>query len=120
MKSIEVTLPLPPKQLHPNARVHFMAKAAATKRYRLRAELEARHALGRRDPPRWKAATVRVAWYFKTAARRDRDNLLASAKAIFDGLADAGIVDNDAAFTHLPHEVNKSDQPGVVLVVEGV
>lgn len=34
--------------------------------------------------------------------RRDRDNLLASLKAAFDGIADAGLVENDAGLTHLP------------------
>ena len=55
--------------------------------------------------PRWGrlvSAVVGVRWYAASSRSRDGDNALASLKAAFDGLADAGVVDNDSGITHLP------------------
>jgi Holliday junction resolvase RusA-like endonuclease len=45
---------------------------------------------------------------------------LASCKAIFDGLADAGVVVNDAAFAYMPvlTDVDKSNPRVVVTITE--
>lgn len=101
--SLIITLPLPPPELHPNARPHYMAKAAKTKRYRMDAYLVALHA--RREARHvlpWPSASVRVTRYAKTKRRADRDNVLASLKAAFDGIADAGVVLDDSQLTYLP------------------
>lgn len=45
-------------------------------------------------------ADIVCVFYFKDKRRRDRDNLLASLKAAFDGIADAGIVSDDSSFRH--------------------
>ena len=60
-------------------------------------------------------------FFFKTRRRRDRDNLLASLKAAFDGLADAGLVADDSGLIHMPVEqyIDRAD-PRVELVVERV
>lgn len=110
--SIRVTLPIPPKPLHPNARPHYMTKAKATKGYRVEAWLMAGKAIPKdARPPRWKSATVRVRWFSKTKRRPDADNALASLKAAFDGLTDAGVWTDDRAATFMPIEfgVDKSN-----------
>lgn len=75
-----ITLPLPPRTLSPNARVHWMAKARAVRSYRRLAMVEARRAA---RPHGWTAAEVRITWYSRTRTRPDPDNALASCKAGF-------------------------------------
>lgn len=100
-----IILQLPPKELHPNARTHWRVKALHTKAYRLAAALSAktwiRSGMGSM-PTRWPAATVEATFYFRDARRRDRDGMLSSLKAAFDGLSDAGLIADDSGLTHLP------------------
>lgn len=115
-QSLSITLPLPPRELSPNARAHWATKARATKRYRQAACVEA--VLAGVPAVPWTKATVQLRFHFRTAARRDRDNLLASMKAAFDGLADAGVVADDHGLTHLPVElVTGSADPRVEMVI---
>ena len=100
LTSLTIILPLPPKACHPNARPHRMAKAAAIKKARWDAGMAARAALGRKDPPRWAAATCQATFY--VAQHGDEDGRTASMKPYYDGLQDAGIVANDRGLTHLP------------------
>lgn len=112
MNTYTIILPLPHKHLSPNARPHWRAKAKATKAARWTANTETVkeiliHAIFSTDQssmrlPRWKTATVLIRAYFKDARKRDKDNIQASCKAYFDGLADAGLIDNDSGLTHLP------------------
>ncbi len=78
-----VTLPWPPKELSPNARVHWAVKARITKKYKeacWRELICERKGLYRRE-------------YFKFTfrppdkRRRDRDNCIASCKALQDALS---------------------------------
>jgi Holliday junction resolvase RusA-like endonuclease len=109
---------LPPAVLSPNARVHWGAKAKAVKRYRETANLTARAALGRRDVP-MQQARVTARFFFVDRRRRDRDNLLASLKPAFDGLADAHMIANDAGMTHMPVEIAVDrDYPRVEIEIE--
>lgn len=104
-RSVTITLPLPPRELSPNARVHYMAKARAVKKYRRWAATEAQVAMGTfslKHAYFWTAATVRVRWFTRTRRRPDADNALASLKAAFDGMADAGLFANDRGLTHKP------------------
>lgn len=104
--SVTMTLPLPSKELSPNSRVHWRVKAKATKSARQHS-----HALGLvAGRPMWKSANVRCVFTFGDKRQRDRDNLLASMKAYFDGLADAGIVENDSQLTYLPVEITAPDR----------
>lgn len=102
MKTLTVTIPIPPKELSPNARTHHMVKARAVKNYRLTCGLLA-CVEGRPAKP-WKRARVQAAFYVKTARglRSDGDNRLASLKAAFDALRDAGIIADDSGLTHEP------------------
>ena len=107
-----IDLPLPPKELSPNWRGHWAQKAKAVKRYR-----ELAHALSLANlRDRWPAALCQCTFTFKDARQRDKDNLLASMKAAFDGIADSGAVANDSGITHLPVlvQVDKAN-PGVAV-----
>lgn len=121
--AIAVTLPLPPKELAPNARAHYMARARATERYRDLAAWRSRAEILRLriEPPRWAAATVQVRYSFQVRRRRDGDNLLCSLKAAFDGLQAAGIVADDSGITYLPVAVtvDREAEESVTLEVRG-
>jgi len=116
--TVTISLPLPHKHLSPNSRCHWRAKAKAVKAYRAQAGLEVMaETCGERWL--WKEATVECRFYFKDIRRRDADNLLASMKSAFDGLADAGLVENDAAFTYLPvQQAKDKTNPRVEIAIE--
>lgn len=99
--TLTITLPLPPKELSPNARVHWRAKAAAVKRYRSSAKWAAIDAQAWHLWHRKSTATAQCTFYFAQNRRRDSDNLLASLKAGFLGIVDAGVIADDCGLTHL-------------------
>lgn len=99
--SYMITLPLPSPKLSPNARVHWAAKAKETKSLRGIAELTTTLLL-RGESPKWSAATVQTTYFFKRAARRDKDNFQSMLKAAFDGITDSGLISDDSGLTHLP------------------
>lgn len=101
MQRIVITLSLPPRELSPNWRGHWARKAKAVKAYRAQAWATAM-AAGKYQKPMWATATAQATFYHSSNRRRDTDNLLASLKAAFDGIAEAGIVANDSGITHLP------------------
>jgi Holliday junction resolvase RusA-like endonuclease len=110
---IGVVLPLPDRRLSPNSRVCWQAKARSVKAYRAFS-----FSLAQRYPSRWKAASAEATFYFRDKRRRDRDNLLASLKAAFDGIAAAGVVEDDADLTHLPVRVEVDrENPRVEIIL---
>lgn len=122
---IEIILPHPPRELHPNARPHFRRKADLVKQYRGCAHIAAKAQMNElrwRSPPQWKRATVEVIFFYKTNRQRDKDNLLASLKAAFDGIADSRLVANDSGLTFLPVRVvyNKNERETVSLIITEV
>lgn len=96
--TVTLTLPVPAEVLHPNARSHWASKARATKKRRH--EVATVAAAYRTPCMPWKAATIQATFYLPR--RRDGDGLNSWLKATIDGLADAGYVKNDSAFTLLP------------------
>lgn len=112
-------LPLPPAQLSPNARPHWRAKAKAVRGYRQTAAALCRVAMARQHVVGgWTEATCRAYWYHRDRRRRDRDNLQASLKAAFDGLADAGLLLDDVGLTHLPPVLRVDrERPHVLLEI---
>ena len=100
MPTMTVTLPWPADALQPNARVHWAAKAAAVKRARSDAWLCANAIKRQVGWIKCKAATIRATFYAPQKRKRDGDNHLAACKAYFDGLADAGVIENDAGFAY--------------------
>lgn len=118
MDQVIVEIPLPPPETHPNKRVHWAPKSRAKAKQRQDAYFAAIEALGQHSP-RWPVAEVEATFY--TSRRGDGDNLIAWLKATFDGLEDAGVIDNDGGFIHLPPKqvtgkASKGDRK-VVLVI---
>lgn len=97
-----ITIPLPHRNLSPNARCHWGAKSRCVRQHRHWAKLACMDAMNRQQVQTMVAAKVQAVFYFRTRQRRDGDNLLASMKASFDGLIDAGLLADDSAITHLP------------------
>lgn len=82
-----IQLSWPPRELHPNARAHFHAKARATKAYRLSACYTA---MAEGPILEKKVGLIcEVHFYPPDRRRRDADGMLSSVKAGIDGIADA-------------------------------
>jgi len=94
MTSLTITIPLPPKEVRNNWRGHWAKKAAAVKQYRFHAHMRALEAMGHREA-NWKKAKVHITAYFPTARHLDPTNLIDALKPAFDGLQDAGVIEND-------------------------
>jgi len=94
-----IVLPWPPKGLHPNDRVHFMAKSRAAKKARAWAFAAAREA--KAVAPADGRISVVLTFHPANNQKRDKDGLLSSAKAYLDGIADALNV-NDSRFDPVP------------------
>ena len=101
MKEILVVVGIPHKFLTPNCRPCWQAKSREKKAAREEAYYATLEATGGKKPS-WKSATIQATFYHATNRRRDKDNALASLKSHFDGIADAGVVANDAGFTYAP------------------
>ena len=104
MPSLEITIPLPPRATHPNARPHWRTLAKAKKQQRGDAFLSAKDAIGRSAAPRFVRATI-LATFYKPgtqAKTMDSDGMVAWLKATADGLQDAQVIVNDSGLTWLP------------------
>lgn len=115
-----IDLPLPHKLLHRNGSTRsYMAKARLTKKARGDAKLAgiaARYDANHSHP--WKRATLAATFYVKHHQSMDEDGLIDWLKAYRDGLADAGIVENDRGFTNATPVLVKGDKhPRVEIVV---
>ena len=90
---LRLELPLPAKELSPNARVHWSVRNRATQEAKdavVCAVLEQRA----RSKP-LATATVTVRFVVPNYRRRDHQNLIASSKAYVDGLVLAGVIVDD-------------------------
>ncbi len=121
MTSLTITIPLPPKEVRNNARVHWAKKAAAVKVCRTETRLIAVRAIASNemsDNLPWKKASVKVTAYFPTARHLDPSNLIDSLKPAFDGLQDAGVIENDKElWPERPVIVTRDANPRVELVI---
>lgn len=79
-----IVLDWPPKELNPNARVHWFVKNRASKRYR-----DDAHILARANgiPKMQGRVIATITFRPPDKRRRDIDNMLASIKAGIDGIA---------------------------------
>lgn len=99
---IQFDIPLPPRELSPNARVHWKVKAKAAKDYRGISWLRAREA-AKIQCLAWEKAEIEYEFFCGPTfgdpryRPRDDDNARASMKNAQDGFADAGIFVADAA-----------------------
>ena len=107
-----VTLPWPPKELSPNARVHWRVLAKAKKAYREACAWTAREQGARRIEP----GKLNLSLVFYPPSRRayDLDNALARMKSGLDGLADVLGVDDK----HWKLEIDRADEIGGFVRVE--
>jgi hypothetical protein len=105
-ESITIALPLPNRVLSPNCTIGSiggrMMKAAATKKYRrlTREAVEAESV----DSAPWRVVGVKATFFKKQRNRFDPDNAAGSLKAAYDGIVDAGLVDDDDIY-HMKREM---------------
>lgn len=112
---MRLILDLPPRELNPNARIHWARKARAVKAYRHIAWAHARNAKRPRSH-RWERADVRVTFLLPDARRRDPDNLMAAMKAAWDGFVDACLLADDCGLIlHPPVLAIDRKHPRVVV-----
>jgi Holliday junction resolvase RusA-like endonuclease len=122
MTSLTITIPLPPKEVRNNWRGHRAKKATEVKKYRFLTCFRALAAMGQTKLS-WKKASVKVTAYFPTARHLDPTNLIDALKPAFDGLQDAGVIENDKnLWPERPVIVTRDVNPRVELVIteEGV
>ena len=91
-----VTLPFPPKELSPNARVHWAVKRKHTKACREEAFILAKKA-GLSASGGCGVIDLSIEFYPPSNRSYDLDNLLSRSKGMLDGIADAMQV-NDKRF----------------------
>ena len=84
---MKVVLPWPPRDLHPNSRVHYMALAKAKKTYRYACHMLTKQAGIKIDPQA--RPLVSIEFVPPNRMARDWDGCLAAIKAGLDGVADA-------------------------------
>lgn len=92
---VELVLALPPRTVSKNAR-NWAAKAKATKEARTEACIAALIARVQGSICRsWWGATAIVTFYVPDRAKRDPSNLMDRCHPFFDGLQDAGLIEDD-------------------------
>jgi crossover junction endodeoxyribonuclease RusA len=97
-----ITLPWPPKELSPNARVHYHTRASHARSYRESAYwLTKASSLTSPDNDDPRDVVVRLDFHPPDARKRDLDNMLASIKSGLDGIADALEVNDQRFALHL-------------------
>lgn len=89
---VRIELPWPSRVLHPNARVHWAAKARATKLAKSEAAWWAKAAGAK--PIKANVLSVSITFFPPDKRRRDVDGMLASIKAYIDGIADVVGIDD--------------------------
>lgn len=120
-KAITIRLPLPPRELSPNARVHWGRRHRHSKAYRAIARVAAME--GTMDTALgldWSHSEVKTTFYHRDKRKRDGDNLIAMMKSAYDGIADFLNVD-DVGWIHVRIErlIDRSD-PRVEVVLTKV
>ena len=97
--NLRIEIPgLPPKELSPNARIHFIVKAQHTAHYRAFVKMCAWEWKHNGYDGKWEIpdkAKVDVTFVVPDKRRRDKTNLASAFKAGLDGIVDAGIVKDD-------------------------
>lgn len=113
-----LTFPLPPKELNPNraSTSHWTATAKKKRQYQ---EAVLQWCVDQ-DVPKLLLdhATVKASFYFRTAARRDKDNADASLKKFWDTLTQYGLFRDDEGLRHEPTEIVKDkENPRLEVVI---
>lgn len=123
MNSITIVVSLPHKYLQPNCQGRSLAFARGKTRVKKIAKREAyimALQASNSSRPRWKRASVAAVFYLpsRRGILADQDNRIASCKAQIDGIAEAGIVENDRGLVWEPvrHEVD-AESPRLQLTI---
>lgn len=118
LQSFTVTVPLPDSRLLPNRAksLHWAVKAHLVKRLRSTAALLCRQALGSATAPNWAKAIEQTEW-FHAKQHPDPDAGTSAAKAAYDGLTTARIIEDDRHLRHHPIIFIKSGQPRLRITV---
>ena len=123
MTPVRLTLPLPAAALSPNARVHWARKARIVKHHRESAWLLAVKQMREAGirAPFWERAEAEVTFYWPTRHKRDRDNASSRLKSFWDGIADAGVLADDAGLVHLPVRMEyDAENPRVEVIIRAL
>lgn len=118
MKTVVLSLPFPGRGLSPNSRLHWRVKAAAVAQYRETVGWIAKEAAQGLQGPLQPPVRAEVVFTLPDQRRRDPDNLQASLKAAWDGMVDAGLLQDDRIGMlqiEKPTFV-QGEKPGLVLV----
>lgn len=115
MSMREIVMPLPSRDLHPNARVHWTRRSKAAKRAREAGYLLACEAGAKRAEYGPGYLQVWIDVYPPDRRRRDADGLLSALKPVLDGIADAMGTD-DRWFVPHPFVQDEVRKPGEVRI----
>jgi crossover junction endodeoxyribonuclease RusA len=92
---IAIELPWPPRELHPNARVHWAKRAKAAKQARtLGWGMTLTAGIRRNDPDIPKDLKVTAVFFPPDDRKRDADGMLSNIKSYLDGISDVIGVDD--------------------------
>lgn len=94
-----LVLPWPPKELSPNARVHWSKKSKAAKAYRADCHILCRQA--GLTAPKGRSIILTLEFVPPDRRHRDDDNMLAAFKSGRDGIADALGIDDRQFVTQI-------------------
>lgn len=112
-RSVLLELPWPPREASPNARKHWAVKAQFVRWYRWEAKLAA-FGHGTLRPP----VHATVTFWKPDRRRRDLDNMLSAFKPAWDGMQDAGLIEDDSTDKlSITIEAEYAGKPGGVRVV---
>ena len=115
MSTKTITLPLPSRNLSPNARGHWSVKAAAKKSAR---RLSAHETWMQIEAQPFKG--YRLDFYWSNKRRRDKDNAAAMCKAYLDGVADCtGQDDSEWDFDGVRFAIDRAN-PRLEIVFTGM
>lgn len=121
------TVPLPPRELSPNARVHWAAKASATSEYRQAVKVFGLAYRRKHHLETFVRARVSLVFAIKGGrgvayCPRDEANAVAAFKAGYDGIVAAGFVQDDSAkYMHMGGvAILRTKGPYVLVTIEDV
>ena len=112
---LSISLPLPPRVLHPNYRGHWQQVAREKRAYR---EVVWGIAYDAAPATPFTRCEVQLTFTYPNLRRRDPDNCLAWAKSALDSLVTAGVFSDDNAdvVTYRPVRIEKG-APGLLIEV---
>lgn len=118
-RTVTLELPWPSRPLWPNARVNKYEKAAATWEYRVEGKFAALRGMGRERFRLRPPVNATVTFLMPDRRKRDLDNMLGALKGAWDGMQDAGLLEDDSAekLPHIDIRAEYAGKPGGVRVV---